>query len=185
MKTTTTIYFVRHAESPYVDGQERSRCLSDKGRVDSLIVGDILQNEEINHFVSSPYDRAIQTIKNAAGSHDITTFEDLRERNIGVIPENKFKESKFKVYQDFDFSFPEGESSTVAQQRAIRILMKLLSTYGGTKVVIGTHGDIMTLMMNYFDKSYDYNFWDTTTMPDIYKLDFNKTELIKVTRLWE
>lgn len=43
----------------------------------------------------------------------------------------------------------------------------------------------MTLMMNYFDPQYDYQFWRTTTMPDIYKVVFQGQKLVSTTRLWE
>lgn len=60
----------------------------------------------------------------------------------------------------------------------------LLSEYQNKKIVIGTHGDIMTLMLNYFNDDHGFEFWKSTSMPDIYKLEFNKTELKTVTRLW-
>jgi 2,3-bisphosphoglycerate-dependent phosphoglycerate mutase len=159
--------------------------LSDKGISDSLQIQSILKDKEIELFISSPYERAIQTIIAAAGNNEILKFEDLRERQIGNIPDDMFKESKLKVYQDFYFSFPEGESSKQAQERAIKVLIEVLDTYEGKKIVIGTHGDIMTLMMNYFDESFNYEFWKSTTMPDIYKLEMEGTKLIKVTREWK
>lgn len=76
----TFIYFVRHAESPFVFGEERSRGLSDKGKSDALEVSTFLEHEDIEIYVSSPYERAIQTIKDAAGNNEILLFEDLMER---------------------------------------------------------------------------------------------------------
>ncbi len=43
----------------------------------------------------------------------------------------------------------------------------------------------MTLILNCFDKSYNYEFWKSTTMPDIYRLEFQGTDLINVTREWK
>ncbi|MBA9086191.1 hypothetical protein FHR92_002664 [Fontibacillus solani] len=43
----------------------------------------------------------------------------------------------------------------------------------------------MTLMMNYFDNTYGFEFWESTTMPDIYKLEFEENKLNNVTRLWD
>ncbi|RCW48605.1 hypothetical protein DFP97_106308 [Paenibacillus prosopidis] len=42
----------------------------------------------------------------------------------------------------------------------------------------------MTLIMNYFDNRYDFEFWESTSMPDIYKLEFEEQKLIEVVRLW-
>lgn len=82
-------------------------------------------------------------------------------------------------------SLPGGESSKQVQERAINILKKILEDYHGMKVVIGTYGDIMTLMMNYFDPRYSFPFWESTTMPDIYKLEFEERKLKRTTRIWK
>lgn len=181
----TIIYFVRHAESIYSEGTERTRGLTDKGRLDALKVQSILIDENIDIFISSPYERAIQTIQYAAGTKEIAIFEDLRERQMGQIGEMDFREAKRNVYEDIRFSFPNGETSFQAQERAINVIRHILIEHRGCKVVIGTHGDIMTLILSYFDKRYDFEFWKSTSMPDIYQLQFREHQLIKVTRLWE
>lgn len=186
LETKTVIYFVRHAESPYIEGQERSRSLSDQGREDSLKVADILQSESIDHFISSPYERAIETIRGSAIEYEkeISIVEDLRERAIGFIPDNGFTAAKRRVYEDFNFAYSGGESSNHAQKRAVEALRMLLYKHQGRKIVIGTHGDIMTLMMNYFDKQYSYDFWSSSTMPDMYKMEFKGDILVEVERIW-
>jgi 2,3-bisphosphoglycerate-dependent phosphoglycerate mutase len=180
------IYFVRHAESVFVEGMERSRSLSDAGMSDALTIRDILQTEEIDIFISSPYERAIATIRPTANEYlkDIKIEDDLRERNIGEFSSITFKEAKRRVYEDIQFAFPYGESSLKAQKRAVRVIEDILETYEGKKIVIGTHGDIMTLMMNHFDKQYGFYFWQTTSMPDIYKLKFKEKRIINTTRIW-
>lgn len=186
----TIVFFVRHAESPYRPGEESSRGLSQKGRLDANRVSEILANEAINSFISSPYVRAIHTIKSLAGKFkkEIILEEDLRERRlIGdnyEITKDEFMEEKRKVFEDWEYSLPGGESSKQAQERAIKVLLKILDDFKGKNIVIGTHGDIMTLMMNYFDKKYNYEFWQSTTMPDIYELEFVGISLKKVRRRW-
>ncbi|WP_312870031.1 histidine phosphatase family protein [Fontibacillus panacisegetis] len=96
-----------------------------------------------------------------------------------------FFDSKRKLYEDRNYSFPGGESSKDAQKRAIKVFKKIIDKFNGKRIVIGTHGDIMTLMMNYFDNTYGFEFWESTTMPDIYKLEFEENKLNNVTRLWD
>lgn len=60
----------------------------------------------------------------------------------------------------------------------------MLDKYNGKNIVIGTHGNIMVLIMNYFDSKYDFSFWKNLEMPDIYKLTFKDRELKSVERLW-
>ncbi|MNC81660.1 hypothetical protein D3C75_1348610 [compost metagenome] len=50
--------------------------------------------------------------------------------------------------------------------------------------MIGTHGNIMILMMNYFDKKFDFAAWQQLDMPDIYKLSFAGKELIQIQSVW-
>lgn len=165
---------------------ERERGLSEKGTADALRIIEILGNELIDLFISSPYERAIQTISGLAASYkkEITIVKDLREREIGSIPDNGFKAAKKQVYDNFNFVYPGGESSNQAQWRAVVALKVILNEYNGKKIVIGTHGDIMTLMINYFDKDFSYDFWSSSTMPDIYKAEFKGDVLECVTRLW-
>lgn len=56
MKSDTTIYFVRHAKSEYVDGQERSRGLTDEGKQDAQLVKEQLQTRSIDGVVSKTYE---------------------------------------------------------------------------------------------------------------------------------
>lgn len=60
----------------------------------------------------------------------------------------------------------------------------MLDKYNGKNIVIGTHGNIMVLIMNYFDSKYDFSLWKNLEMPDIYKLTFKDRELKSVERLW-
>lgn len=183
---TTTLYFVRHCESHYVEGEERSRGISAKGEQDAMKIAELLQHIPIDVFISSPYARAIQTIQPLADfvNRPIHIYEDLRERQIGAFEGLSFQEAKRKLYADLHFSFPDGEPSRDAQRRAVAVLQELISKYEGQHIVIGTHGDIMTLMLNYFEPAYGFEFWTSTTMPDIYKLELQNMQLVRVDKLW-
>ncbi|MHA6531207.1 histidine phosphatase family protein [Paenibacillus sp. BAC0078] len=182
----TTIYLIRHAESPYAEGQERARGLSEQGKADAERIRTILQKKPIDLLFSSPYARAIHTLQPLADElhKEIVLVEGLRERGIGDIADMSFTNAKRSVYEDFSVAFEGGESSIEAQARGIRELKLFLEKYAGSTLAIGTHGDIMTLMMNYFDSQYGFEFWQSTTMPDIYRLDFVGKELMEITREW-
>jgi len=47
----TRIYMVRHADSPFVFGQERSRGLSEQGHEDALKVADVLDSLDFIVYV--------------------------------------------------------------------------------------------------------------------------------------
>ncbi|WP_229521508.1 histidine phosphatase family protein [Paenibacillus monticola] len=186
----TYIYMVRHAVSPFVLGDERNRGLSEQGIADALRIKELLAKEKITHFVSSPYRRAIDTLKYLAeaSQQEIVIYEELRERNIGS---TEIEMNMQEILQGIRTSFTDkhfkmlgGESTLEAQERAIPIVNQLLEQHKGDTIAIGTHGNIMTLILNYFDEVYDYEFFEQTSKPDIYKLEFHEMELVNVERLW-
>lgn len=60
---------------------------------------------------------------------------------------------------------------------------KYIKKYKDKNIVIGTHGNIMVLLMNYFDSKYDFRFWKTIRMPDIFKLNFHNEDLVSSERI--
>ena len=187
----TYIYMVRHAVSPFILGDERERGLSDKGHSDAYRIKEILAEEEITHFVSSPYRRAIDTIKYLAdaSNKEIELHEELRERAIASmeieISEQEILQGIRTSFTDKYYKMPDGESTLEAQERAIPIVKQLIQQHKGGRIVLGTHGNIMTIILNYFNKEYGYEFFEQTTKPDIYKLEFDELELTQVVRIWD
>lgn len=53
----TIVYMVRHAESPYTEGTERTRGLTLEGKVKAAQITEILKDEGIQSMISSPYAR--------------------------------------------------------------------------------------------------------------------------------
>ena len=88
------------------------------------------------------------------------------------------------MFNDPDYALSGGESNHVCQTRATAVLKSILEEYKGKKIAIGTHGNVMTLMMNYFDSNYGFDFFNQTKKPDIYKMEFENSDLREVTRLW-
>jgi 2,3-bisphosphoglycerate-dependent phosphoglycerate mutase len=186
----TTIYMVRHAESSFVFGQERSRGLSEEGLEDAKRVAELLQDVDIHFIASSAYDRAIQTVQYLADRKNlqIIEYEDLRERPIKGLdyqaPWEELLEAIRTSFIDLDFALEGGESTRKAQNRAIPIIEKLLTEHQGKNIVIGTHGNIMTIIMNYYDSNYGFEFWNNTSKPDIYKMTFYDNRLDRIDRVW-
>lgn len=186
----SVIYMVRHAESPYKFGEERTRGLSKKGEADAKKVTELLIDKDIDIIASSSYTRAVQTVQELAFKKELTIkeYEELKERPIKGL-DYKLHEQEILgaiklSFENKEYCLPGGESTLQAQNRAIPIIKQLLKDYKGKNIVIGTHGNIMTIIMNYFDDRYGYRFWKSTSKPDIYRLDFNNESLIEVKRLW-
>lgn len=186
----TFIYMVRHGDSPKI-GNERTRGLTEKGNKDAHKITIILKDEGINAIVSSPYKRSILTVQELANQlgQKVSVFEDLKERIFTVddqrLPDEELLPLLNKSFSDPHFALPGGESNNDCQKRAINTLSEILNTYQGQKVVVGTHGAVMTLMMSYFDSKYDLEFLLQTSKPDIYRMEFKEKELVDVNRIWK
>ncbi|MEI5889297.1 histidine phosphatase family protein [Bacillus cereus] len=180
----TTIYFVRHAHSTYTQ-DERERPLSEKGQLDAENVTRLLKDEHIDVVISSPYKRAIQTVQGIANTYNVSIQieENLRERLLSKELVTDFNDAVQKVWEDWDFAYEGGESNDVAQRRAVICMQNILKKYEDKNIVIGTHGNIMVLLMNYFDSKYDFRFWKTLRMPDIFKLNFHNEDLVSAERI--
>ncbi len=185
----TFIYMVRHGDSPK-EGNERTRGLSVKGHLDAQKVTEILKDEEIDAVISSPYIRSIFSVEQLAQQigQDVLVFEDLRERIFTSedkrISDNELEPLLEKSFLDPNFSLKGGESNADCQKRSVNVLKELLNNYKTKKVVVGTHGAVMTLMMRYYNTDYDLNFLHSTSKPDIYRMEFSEQELVSVHRLW-
>jgi len=186
---STFVYMVRHGESPK-EGNDRTRGLTEKGYLDAKRVTDILKDKEIDVVVSSPYIRSILTVEQLAQQigEEVLVFEDLKERIFSSgnkrVSDKELVPLLEKSFSESNFSLEGGESNSDCQKRAIKVLKELLETFRDKKIVIGTHGAVMTLMMGYFDSTYDLNFLHNTSKPDIYRMEFNEQEFVNVQRLW-
>lgn len=90
---------VRHGESPKVDdGNERIRRLTLKGQSDAKIVTELLKDEGIDTFISSPYTRAILITEGLTQSlgKELIVFEELK----GIVINDDDKITPDKYLQD-------------------------------------------------------------------------------------
>lgn len=177
----TEIYFIRHAHSDFSLDNEETRELSIKGWADAQKVTDKMIIEDIQHIISSPYVRARQTVEGLSKflHKEIELDSRFIERDLAS-RNHHFDQPLEAIKYVFDhpsYKYPGGESNKEVQERGISGLKNVVSKYRGKRVAIGIHGNIMTCILNYFDKRFDFDFWSQTTKPDIYKLtlddDFN------------
>jgi 2,3-bisphosphoglycerate-dependent phosphoglycerate mutase len=187
---STFIYMVRHGESPK-NGNERTRGLTDKGHFDAQKVTTILMDQGIDVVISSPYISSILTVENLAQriGQEVIVVEDLKER-VFSSENNRLSDLELiplleKSFIEPNYSLDGGESNAECQNRAIKVMEELLTSFRDKRIVIGTHGAVMTLMMGYFDKKFGLKFLHNTSKPDIYRMEFEGHQLVSIQRLWD
>ena len=187
----TTIYFVRHAEPNYENHDDMSRELSDKGLKDRRLVTDFLMDKEIDAVLSSPYKRAVDTVREFADAKglEIEKIEDFRERKVESEWIEDFVEFCKKQWNDFEYKLSDGECLNEVQKRNISALNHVLEEYSGKNVVIGSHGTALSTIINYFDSTFGYDEFQKikNLMPWIVKMSFEGNKCLKIQKfnLWE
>jgi 2,3-bisphosphoglycerate-dependent phosphoglycerate mutase len=80
----TTIYFIRHAEPDYNNHDDLTRPLTEKGKRDAQLVNKFLKDKQIDIVMSSPFNRAIETVKGFSDmiNRKVIIVEDFRERKV-------------------------------------------------------------------------------------------------------
>ena len=178
----TTIYFIRHAEPDYANRDDRERPLTQKGQEDSKLVTHYLRDKNIDIVLSSPYMRAVATVKDFADSygHEIHTIEDFRERKIDSVWIEDFNKFAEMQWIDFDYKLSDGECLQEVQSRNINALMQVLKVYRDKSIVIGSHGTAISTIISYFDKTYGFDDFQRIRhiMPWIVKMFFEGDKLI-------
>ena len=180
----TTIYFVRHAKPNYQNHNDRLRELTEKGLEDSRSVTAFLSDKKIDLILSSPYRRAIDTIKNFADKNEmpILIVDDFRERKVDTAWVDDFESFCKSQWEDFNFKLPGGESLKEVQSRNIRALKKILQKYKGKNIVIGTHGTSLSTIIHYFNPAFGYEDFQEIRnfMPWILQFDFFANDFISM-----
>ena len=154
----TTIYFVRHCQSDHSVRDDRIRPLTEKGMKDSLLVTEFLADKGIDTMLSSPYRRAVDTVKHFADTHGfaIEMIEDFRERKVGDNWVEDFMAFVKHHWEDREYKEPGGESLREVQDRNVAALEMVLAKYEGKTLAIGTHGTALSSIVNHFDPRFGF-----------------------------
>jgi 2,3-bisphosphoglycerate-dependent phosphoglycerate mutase len=175
---------VRHAHSDY--GPDEMRGLSDAGRRQAERVADFLDRQDVSAIFSSPYSRAIETVKPFAGRRGLAIHidPDLRERHLSSGPLDDFTASLEATWRDFDLAHGGGESSRVAQGRVSQAIRRIAASTGGRDVVISTHGNALALFLHTLDSNVGFAFWKRMSMPDVYAVATGPDGVWSYRRVW-
>ena len=181
----STFYLVRHAHAGWTP--DENRPLSARGRADAERVAGVLGGFPIAAIYSSPARRAWETVAPLATrlGLPIHVVPDLRERKLCDGTVDDFSAAVRATWADPSFAHPGGESNAAAQRRGVAVVRRLMERHPTGHVVLGTHGNLLALVLQHFDAGVDFAFWRSLTMPDVYALRVGVDGDASVRRLWE
>lgn len=182
----TNLYFVRHAEPNYDNHDDLTRELTVKGLEDRKLVTEFLDDKNIDLVFSSPFKRAIDTVKDFADKNGfaIGIIDDFRERKIDNVWIEDFNGFCKKQWEDFDYKLSDGESLREVQKRNIAALYQVLSDHKSKNIVIGSHGTALGTIINFFDPSFGFAGFNEirNLMPLIVRLTFDNDKCTDIQR---
>lgn len=164
------IYLIRHCKAT---GQEPSAELTNEGSETALGLVPILEKLNIDHIISSPYKRAIQTIKPFSESSKLPIIIDgnLQERVLSADPMEDWLEQLEKTFIEKDLTFSGGESSNDASRRIQQVLDDVFESKKMHRVSIVSHGNIISLLINHYDPTFGFAQWQRMKNPDVFLLE--------------
>ena len=164
---STTLYPVRHAHARWMP--DEGRALSPEGHAGAEHVAALLRNAPIVAVYASRARRAIQTVEPRATARGlpVTTSADLRERRLSGAPVDDHGAAVAWCWAHPEAALPGGESNMAAQQRGVAAIITLTRCHTGETIVVGTHGNLLALILQHWAPAVDDAFWSRLTMPAV------------------
>ena len=182
---TTTIYLVRHAHADW--HRDDARPLSASGLEAAQAVATLLEGFPITAVYSSDMRRSVETVTPLADRLGLRPrlVPDLRERELPVVPTKEFDSVVAASWRSPESGAAGGEWNVMAQARGLATMRSIVRRHTGQHVVVSTHGNMLALILNGMDPAFGYEFWRRLSFPDVYRLEFDGTTLIRVQRIWQ
>jgi 2,3-bisphosphoglycerate-dependent phosphoglycerate mutase len=175
------IIAVRHCKAT---GQESEAPLTEEGLQQAKELACFLEGYRFDYVISSPFKRAVETINPYAElTHtEIKTDDRLSERILSTQtdPDWDWRSHLKRTYNDEHLKFPGGESTFEAKQR-VQSLIQELKDAGHNSVLLVTHGNLMSLLINHYEPSFGFKEWELLKNPDVFMIDIQNND---VTNLW-
>ncbi|NMO98173.1 histidine phosphatase family protein [Paenibacillus lemnae] len=178
------IYFVRHCKAT---GQEPDAPLTEEGKDDAERVADYFMDKNIDVIYSSPFLRAVDTIKpfSDRANKEIHMDDRLVERVLSTLHLEDWMEKLEQTYEDLDLKFEGGESSNEAVKRALALINEVLERPETTFALV-THGALLSLMVKNYQSDFGFADWKNLKNPDLYLLKITQDGgIIKRLRITE
>lgn len=175
------IYIIRHCEA---NGQSSEVNLTNRGSAQAENLSAFFSDIQIDRIISSPYKRALDSIKPLAKqlNADIEIDERLKERVLSTENLSGWFEKLGSTFDDIDLKFEGGESSKEAMQRISEVVEEIFNSKLKNTIIV-THGNLMALLLKYYIRDFGFEEWQNLSNPDVFLLK-NDDNKMNYERLW-
>ena len=178
---TRSVVLIRLCEA---SGQTHEAPLTEEGRAQAKALAERLAGVGIERIVSSPYARALRSIEPLAQRLGLPVEVDprLAERVLGAGERPDWRERLRETFLDPELCLEGGELSRAAMERGAAALEEALRGGAMTTAVV-THGNLLVLLLRYFDGRFGFEAWQMLTNPDVFRV-VGPPGASRVVRLW-
>jgi|SRR5690625_3519600 len=176
------IYMVRHCEAV---GQPPDSQLTEKGFKQALQLADFLNQFGIDRIIASPFLRAVQSIGPFAKrvNLEVEIDERLSERVLSSKSLPDWMNKLEATFRNMELTYEGGESSQEAMNRIQKVVDEITTSDFNSNVFV-THGNIMSLLLNSYDKNFGFEKWKSLSNPDVFLLQMPSTNF-QIKHLWK
>ncbi|MDD9969015.1 MAG: histidine phosphatase family protein [Myxococcales bacterium] len=172
----TVLYLVRHAESrPDFTLPEADWPLSERGHSQAQELVPVLSALKIDVLYSSPYVRAMDTIKPAAArlGIGIRVHDDLRERELSKHGlGDAFWPTVQRSWAERDFALQGCESYNDCQRRIVPAIHGIAAAHPGRTIALASHGNALAVYLEHVHGSFGYERWRAMRNPDLFRIAY-------------
>jgi 2,3-bisphosphoglycerate-dependent phosphoglycerate mutase len=174
------IYIIRHCEA---EGQPPSAQLTDRGFEQANQLAEFFDEIKVDRIISSPFLRARQSVEPLALEKELTVEVDQRlsERTLSSEMLSDWLEKLKTTYDDLEYRLPGGESSAEAMERVRSVVDD--TQYGQTTMIV-SHGNLISLLLKYYDSEFGFAEWKELSNPDVFLLNINENNEGNFERIW-
>jgi 2,3-bisphosphoglycerate-dependent phosphoglycerate mutase len=127
---------------------------------------------QVDRIISSPYVRAVESIRPTAVQKGLAIERDarLQERIFSAHSREDWFDCLRETFTDLDLCFEGGESSRMAMNRAYEAVDEWMMKADGTLLFV-THGNLLALLLKKFVPRFGFSEWRRMSNPDVYVVE--------------
>ncbi|MBM7542570.1 histidine phosphatase family protein [Amphibacillus cookii] len=178
------LILIRHCQA---EGQHKDSPLTNNGVNQARRLAEFLNSKglKLDRIISSPYMRAVETIRPYARQNkiEIETDSRLQERILSDQPVDDWFDVVETSFKDMDYRLPGGESSNDALQRGLEVIKEAVEDPNHQQIAMVTHGNLLMLLLSQFEEGYGFTQWRLLKNPDIFIIE-HEQDFYQLQHIW-
>ncbi|GEN56181.1 phosphoglycerate mutase [Halolactibacillus alkaliphilus] len=166
------LILIRHC---HADGKHKDSPLTNLGVNQARRLAEYLDKEGIQpkKLLSSPYMRAVETIRPYARQYELAVIKDprLQEQVLSDQPVDDYIGVVKASFSDPDYKLPGGESAKDALCRFKEVINEYSEE--DASIAIVTHGHLLALYLHEINPDFNFKDWQVLKNPDVFIIHFD------------